>query len=148
MLAAVAIGASFSTPDVAGAALQIELPYLGAIGTLIAAGLLATLVVRHDFIEKGVPARTGIYVVTMIGAFVTLYLVAFRAFAGSLAAQAFATAVVTALVVGVARELAMGLAQSRERTQRLTVLGRFSTQKNAGVLAQIITNSRRLPEAS
>jgi signal transduction histidine kinase len=128
VLAAVAVGGSFSTSDVAGVATGIELPYLGAIGTLIAAGLIVTLVVRHDFFERSVSSRTGTYVTAMIGAFVALYLVAFRTFSGNLAAQAFATGVVTLLVVAVVRELAMTIAASRERTQRLTVLGRFSAQ--------------------
>jgi signal transduction histidine kinase len=127
VLAATAIGAAFSTSDVAHA-LGLPLPYLGAIGTLVAAALLTTLAVRHSLFEQNVSARTTTYVLVMISAFVALYLVAFRAFAGSLGGQAFAAAIVTLLVAATARELASAVAESRERVQRLTVLGRFSAQ--------------------
>src|SRR5207253_89306 len=104
--------------------LGLPLPYLGALGTLIAAALLTTLAVRLELFDRNVSVRTGIYVLGMIVAFVVAYLVLFRVFAGSLAAQVFATVVVTLLVVAVVRELAYAMAQSRERVQRLTVLGR------------------------
>jgi two-component system sensor histidine kinase HydH len=127
VLAAVAIGATFSTSDVARD-LGLPLPYLASIGTLIAAGLLMTCAVRFALFDRNVSTRTTVYVVGMIGAFVVAYLVLFRVFAGSLAAQAFVSAVVTLLVVAVARELGIALAESRERVQRLAVLGRFSAQ--------------------
>ena len=127
VLAALAIGATFSTSDVAHG-LGLPLPYLGSIGTLIAAALLATCAMRFALFDRNVSTRTTVYAMAMIGAFVVAYLVLFRVFAGSLAAQAFASAVVTLLVVAVARELGMAIAESRERVQRLTVLGRFSAQ--------------------
>ena len=127
VLAALAIGATFSTSDVAHG-LGLPLPYLGSIGTLIAAGLLTTCAVRLGLFDRNVSARTAVYVLGMIGAFVVAYLVLFRVFAGSVAAQAFGSALVTILVVVVARELGIGLAESRERVQRLAVLGRFSAQ--------------------
>jgi two-component system sensor histidine kinase HydH len=127
VLAALAIGATFSTSDVARD-LGLPLPYLGSIGTLIAAALLTTCAVRFALFDRNVSTRTTVYVLGMIGAFVVAYLVLFRVFAGSLAAQAFVSAVVTLLVVAVARELGIALAESRERVQRLAVLGRFSAQ--------------------
>ena len=127
VLAAVAIGATFSTSDVARD-LGLPLPYLASIGTLIAAGLLMTCAVRFALFDRNVSTRTTVYVLGMIGAFVVAYLVLFRVFAGSLAAQAFVSAIVTLLVVAVARELGIALAESRERVQRLAVLGRFSAQ--------------------
>lgn len=127
VLVALAVGGAFSMSDVARG-LGLPLPYLGALGTLIAAALLATLAVRLELFDRNVSARTTVYVLGMIVAFVVAYLVLFRVFAGSLAAQVFATVVVTLLVVAVARELAYAMAQSRERAQRLTVLGRFSAQ--------------------
>jgi signal transduction histidine kinase len=127
VLAALAIGAAFSLSDVAHG-LGLPLPYLGAIGTFVAAALLMTLAVRMELFDRNVSLRTTLYVLGMIAAFVVAYLVAFRLFAESLAAQAFATATVTLLVVAVARELAVALTESRERTQRLAVLGRFSAQ--------------------
>jgi signal transduction histidine kinase len=127
VLAALAIGAASSTSDVARS-LGVPSPYLGAIGTLCSTALLTTLAVRHELFERNVSRRTALYVIAMIGAFVTLYLVAFRAFAENAAAQAFAAVVVTLLVAAAARELASALAESRERVQRLTVLGRFSAQ--------------------
>ena len=78
---------------------------------------------RFALFDRNVSARTTVYVVGMIGAFVVAYLVLFRVFAGSLAAQAFVSAMVTLLVVAVARELGIAYAESRERAQRLTVLG-------------------------
>lgn len=127
VLAALAIGATFSTSDVAHG-LGLPLPYLGSIGTLVSAALLTTCAVRFALFDRNVSTRTAVYALAMISAFVVAYLVLFRVLAGSLAAQAFASAVVTLLVVAVARELGIALAESRERTQRLTVLGRFSAQ--------------------
>jgi signal transduction histidine kinase len=127
VLAALAIGGVFSTSDVAHGA-GLPLPYLGALGTLIAAGLLATLAVRLELFDRNVSSRTAVYVLTMIVAFVVAYLVVLGAFAGSVAVQVFGVAVVTLLCVAVARELAVAVAEHRERTQRLAVLGRFSAQ--------------------
>lgn len=127
VLVALAVGGAFSMSDV-GRGLGLPMPYLGALGTLVAAGLLTTLAVRLELFDRNVSARTTVYVLGMIVAFVVAYLVLFRALAGSLAAQAFATVVITLLVVAVARELAFAVAQARERAQRLTVLGRFSAQ--------------------
>ncbi len=128
VLAAFAVGAAFATSDVAVRAFGIPVPYLASVGTFVAAALLTTLVVRHELFDRNVPMRTATYAVAMIAASVSLYLLAFRTFAGSDAAQAFAAALVTLLVAAVARELAMARAESRERTQRLAVLGRFSAQ--------------------
>lgn len=127
VLAALAIGATFSTSDVVHG-LGLPLPYLGSIGTLVAAGLLTTCAVRFGLFDRNVSTRTAVYVLGMMSAFVVAYLVLFRVLAGNVAAQAFGTAMVTFLVVGVARELGIALAESRERVQRLTVLGRFSAQ--------------------
>ncbi|HEY8077638.1 MAG TPA: ATP-binding protein [Labilithrix sp.] len=128
VLAAYAAGAAFATSDVAVRAFNVPVPYLASVGTFAAAALLTTLVVRHELFDRNVPLRTATYAVALIGVSVALYLLAFRTFAGSVAAQAFAAALVTLLVATVARELAIGRAESRERTQRLTVLGRFSAQ--------------------
>ncbi|HSO31414.1 MAG TPA: ATP-binding protein [Labilithrix sp.] len=127
VLAALAIGATFSTSDIARG-LGLPSPYLGSIGTLISAGLLTTCAVRFELFDRNVSTRATVYVLGMIGAFIALYLVLFRIFAGSIAAQAFAMALIMLLVAAVARELAIGLTESRERVQRLTVLGRFSAQ--------------------
>ena len=127
VLAALAIGATFATSDVARG-LGLPTPYLGSIGTLISAGLLTTCAVRFELFDRNVSTRAAAYVLAMIGAFVALFLVMARMLAGSLAAQAFATAVIMLLVGAVARELAIGLTESRERVQRLAVLGRFSAQ--------------------
>jgi len=127
VLAALAIGATFSTSDVARG-LGLPLPYLGSIGTLIAAALLTTCAVRFALFDRNVSVRTAIYVLGMIGAFVVAYLVLFGVFAGSIAAQAFTSAIVTLLVIVVARELGIARAEARERVQRLAVLGRFSAQ--------------------
>ena len=127
VLAALAVGATFSTSDVARG-LGLPLPYLGSIGTLVSAGLLTTCAVRFELFDRNVSTRAVVYVLGMIGAFVALYLVLFHVFAGSMAAQAFVSAILMLLVVAVARELAIGLTESRERVQRLAVLGRFAAQ--------------------
>lgn len=128
VLAALAIGASFSTSDIAHGAGAPFAPYLGSIGTLGAAALLATCAMRFALFDRNVSARTTLYVVGMIGAFVVASLVVFRVLAGSLAAQVFASAMMMGLVVAVARELGIANAESRERAQRLAILGRFSAQ--------------------
>jgi signal transduction histidine kinase len=128
VLAALAIGATFSTSDVAHGAGAPFAPYLGSIGTLIAAALLASCAIRSALFDRNVSARTTAYVVAMIGAFVVASLLVFRVLAGSLPAQLFASAMIMALVVVVARELSIANAEARERSQRLAVLGRFSAQ--------------------
>src|SRR5207253_1736771 len=95
---------------------------------LVAAALLASCAMRFALFDRNVSARTTLYVVGMIGAFVVASLVVFRVLAGSLAAQVFASAMLMALVVAVARELVLSSAEARERSQRLAVLGRFSAQ--------------------
>jgi len=127
VLAALTIGATCSTSDIAHD-LGVPTPYLGSLGTLVSAALLATCAVRFELFDRNVSTRAAVYVLAMIGAFVALYFVLFRLFAGSIAAQAFAMALIMVLLVAVARELAIGLTESRERVQRLTVLGRFSAQ--------------------
>jgi signal transduction histidine kinase len=127
VLAALAVGATFSTSDLLRGA-GFGTPYLGSIGTLIAAALLTTSAVRFGLFDRNVRARSVAYLLVMIGAFDVAYLVIFHSFAGSVAAQVFTTAIVTLLVVAVARELGIGFAESRERVQRLAVLGRFSAQ--------------------
>jgi signal transduction histidine kinase len=128
VLAALAIGATFSTSDIAHGAGAPFAPYLGSIGTLIAAALLASCAMRFALFDRNVSARTTLYVVGMIGAFVVASLVLFRVLAGSIAAQVFASAMLMLLVVAVARELVIANAEARERSQRLAVLGRFSAQ--------------------
>lgn len=127
VLAALTIGGAFSTSD-AVRSLGLPLPYLGALGTLVAAALLATLVVRLDLLEQSVSARMAIYVVAMTASFAVLYLVVLVAFTGRLAVQLFAACVITLLASAVVRELALSVAETRARTQRLAVLGRFSAQ--------------------
>jgi signal transduction histidine kinase len=128
VLAALAVGATFSTSDIAHGAGAPFAPYLGSIGTLVAAALLASCAMRFALFDRNVSARTTLYVVGMIGAFVVASLVLFRVLAGSLAAQVFASAMMMTLVVAVARELGIANAEARERAQRLVVLGRFSAQ--------------------
>ena len=128
VLAALAIGATFSTSDIAHGAGAPFAPHLGSLGTLIAAALLASCAMRFALFDRNVSARTTLYVVGMIGAFVVASLVLFRVLAGSIAAQVFASAMMMALAVAVARELGIANAEARERSQRLAVLGRFSAQ--------------------
>ncbi|HVH41909.1 MAG TPA: HAMP domain-containing sensor histidine kinase, partial [Labilithrix sp.] len=127
VLAALAIGGTFSMSDVAhGAGLPV--PYLGAVGTFVAAGLLTTVVVRLALFDRDVSTLTAIYVLGMVVAFVVAYLVVLSAFAGRLAAQVFGAGVLTLLLAAVVRELALSGAEARARAQRLAVLGRFSAQ--------------------
>ncbi|MBS2011549.1 MAG: hypothetical protein JST00_01445 [Deltaproteobacteria bacterium] len=127
VLVALAIGVSTSTSDIAHG-LGLPTPYIAAIGTLVVAALLTTLVVRFGLFDRNVSLRTAIYVIGMIGALVTLELVVFRMFAGSLPAQSLGTAIVLLVVLAVARELGLALAEARDRVQRLAVVGRFSAQ--------------------
>jgi two-component system, NtrC family, sensor histidine kinase HydH len=127
VLAALSIGGVFCTCDILHQ-MGLPLPHLGALGTLLSGALLSTCVIRLDLLDRNVSIRTWIYVLGMIALFVTLYLIGFRVFAGSLAVQAFATTIVTVLVVIVARELTRAAAEARERLHHLAVLGRFSAQ--------------------
>jgi two-component system, NtrC family, sensor histidine kinase HydH len=127
VLLALAIGSSFSMSDVARS-IGLPTPYLGSLGTLIAAALLATLAVRFELFDRNVSTRTTVYVLGLIVAFVVAYLVIFSAFAGHVSAQVFASAVVTLLALAAARELVLARAAARDRTQHLAVLGRFAAQ--------------------
>ena len=126
VLAALAVGGVCGTSDV-GRSLGLPLPLLGAIGTLIAAALLTTCVVRFELLDR-VPVRTAVYAVGMMGSAAIAYLVVFQAFLGSMAVQTFGAALVTLLVAAVVREIVKARAENRERVQRLAVLGRFAAQ--------------------
>lgn len=127
VLSALAIGAAFATSDV-GRSLGLPLPWLGAVGTVVAGALLTTLAVRMELFDRNVSTRTAAYAAAMTTAFVVAYLVVLQAFAGRVAAQTFGTLLVTLFAVAAARELVADRTEARERTQRLTVLGRFSAQ--------------------
>jgi signal transduction histidine kinase len=127
VLVALALGGTFSMSDVVHSA-GLPTPYLGAVGTLITAGLLTTLVLRLELFDRNVSARTAVYALGMIAAFVAAYLVVLVALAGRLAVQVFAACLLTLLGAAVARELALSLAETRSRTHRLALLGRFSAQ--------------------
>lgn len=127
VLAALAIGGSFSLSDLAHGA-GLPAPYLAAIGTFVSAALLTLVVVRLSLFERNVSTQRAVYVVGMIVAFIAAYLVVLSAFAGRLAALVIGASVITLLVAFVARELASSVAEARARTQRLAVLGRFSAQ--------------------
>jgi signal transduction histidine kinase len=127
VLLALAIGGAFSMSDVARGA-GLPTPYLGALGTFIAAALLTMLVLRLELFDRNVPIRTTIYALGMIVAFVVAYLVALSAFAGHVAVQLLAGCILTALALAVARELAHSIAEARARTKHLALLGRFSAQ--------------------
>jgi signal transduction histidine kinase len=127
VLAALTIGAAFSMSDLAHD-LGLATPYLSALGTLIGAALLMTCAVRLELFERNVSTRTTVYAVGMTVALLSAYFIVLRAFAGRVAVQALATAMITLLVVAVARELITSITESRERVQRLVVLGRFSAQ--------------------
>lgn len=126
-LLALAIAGSFSLSDI-GVALGLSLPYLGALGSIIAAALLATLVVRFELFDRNVSTRMTVYVLGLIVAFVVAYLLIFSAFAGRIAVQVFASVIVTLLALAAARELVLARAETRDRAQRLAVLGRFAAQ--------------------
>ena len=127
VLAALAFAGACSTSDMARAA-GLPAPFLGALGTVVAAGLLLTLVVRLDLFESRVSARTTVYVVGMIAAAVAAYLVVLSAFADRLGIQLLFACLVTLIGAAIARELALSLAETRARTQRLALVGRFSAQ--------------------
>lgn len=127
VLAALAFGGACSTSDIAHA-VGLPAPYLGALGTVVAAALLLTLVVRLDLFEHRVTARTSIYVVGMISAGVVSYLVVLSAFAERLGVQLLFAVLLAMIGAAIARELALSLAETRARTQRLALVGRFSAQ--------------------
>ena len=127
MLAALAIGATFSTSDVVHG-VGLPMPYLGSLGTLLAAALLASSALRLGLFDENVPARTAVYVAAMVGSFVVAYLVLFRVFAQRVAPLAIGSTIVTLLVVAVARELGAARTAAKQRAEQLIVLGRFSAQ--------------------
>lgn len=127
VMAALAIGGACSTSDMAHAA-GLPAPYLGAVGALVASALLFTLVLRLDLFDARVTTRTSLYVAAMISAGVMAYLVVLSAFADRLGVQLLFAVLLAMVGAAVARELALSLAESRARTQRLALVGRFSAQ--------------------
>ncbi len=127
VLAALAIGSTFSMSDVVRGA-GAPLPYLGAAGTVVAAALLATLVLRSRLLERDIPLQTMVYVAGMVVAVVVAYLIVVYVFSGKPIVQVFGASGISIVVAAVARELAVTTAESRARNQRLYVLGRFSAQ--------------------
>lgn len=127
VMAALAFGGACSTSDMAHAA-GLPAPYLGALGTVVACALLLTLVVRLDLFDTRVTARTSLYVAGMISAGVVAYLVVLSAFADRLGVQLLFAVLLAMVGAAIARELALSLAETRARTQRLALVGRFSAQ--------------------
>ncbi len=127
VLAALAIGSTFSISDLAHGA-GAPLPFLGAAGTVVSAALLATLILRSRLLDRDIPLQTTLYIGGMVAAVVAAYLVVVSAFAGSPVVQFIGACGISLVVAAVARELAMTAAESRARNQRLYVLGRFSAQ--------------------
>jgi two-component system sensor histidine kinase HydH len=127
MLAALLIGGVLSSTELQADA-GVPIPRLGALGQLAATVLLAAVALRLRLLERS-PALAGVlYVLVMVVGAVFGYLGLFHFLGGHLGAMVFGTLLLTALVVFATREVVAASTTQRERTDRLTVLGRYAAQ--------------------
>jgi signal transduction histidine kinase len=127
ILAALVVGGALATVDLVDAA-GFPMPHLAPLGTLLATLLIATAVFRFRLFDRDLSIQGALYAGALALAAVIAYLGAFRLLGGNLAGLVFATVVVTLALGAAVHELATSLATSRARTERLSTLGRFSSQ--------------------
>jgi two-component system, NtrC family, sensor histidine kinase HydH len=128
ILWAVAFGTLLGSTDLWFDEVDFDMPRFGNLGMLLALGLVATDTLRLRLLGREVPPLLGFYAIVVGTLGVIAYFAALRFLARG--AALWVLAAVTMLVVGVAmvREFGRAAAVTRERTRRLTLLGRFSDQ--------------------
>ncbi|MGH7436521.1 MAG: ATP-binding protein [Polyangiaceae bacterium] len=147
-LAAFALGGALATTDEL-AALGWPVPHLASIGTLAGTSLVATAVFRFRLLDRDLSVSTGVYAGVLASVGLVAYAVVFRTFGGNVAALGAATIMVTLGLVAAARELTASRAETRQRLERLTVLGRLTAQMAHDIknpLAALLGAARLLDE--
>ena len=127
VLAAVLVGGAFASTDL-WSDVGVPVPGLAPLGTLVSTFLLAVVAVKFRLFDRNLGRTTALYAVSVALAVVLLYLTLFQGLVGNLPALTFGVTVVTLLVAALVREATISLSTSRERVERLAVLGRFSAQ--------------------
>jgi two-component system sensor histidine kinase HydH len=128
MLVALAIGGSIAGADELIDAAGLPLPHSASIGTLLGTSLVAIAVFRFRLFDRDLSASTAVYASALAVAGVVAYIAVFEILGGNVAALVFGTVTVTLVLGAAVREVSSSLATQRERTDRLAVLGRFSSQ--------------------
>ena len=129
VLWAIVIGTSVGSTDIWFDKINLPVPPLSNVGTLLAMGLFAAAALRLELLGDGAIPRTflvyalGFAALSLVG-----YLSAMRWLDRGLAFWLFGTMTLTMLVFAGWRELGRAAALAQERTGRLTALGRFSEQ--------------------
>lgn len=127
-LAALTLGGTLGAVDVLDRSLNLGIPRIASIGTLLAAFLVAASAFRFRLFDRDLSVSTALYALTLSTAGVVAYVVVWRLVGGNAAALAFGTLTVTLALGAAAREVASSRATQHERMERLAVLGRFSSQ--------------------
>lgn len=127
VLAALLVGGAFASTDLwhdLGAPIAALTPF----GTVLSTMLLAVVALRFRLFDRNLASTTTLYALSVAAAAVLSYLAIFQGLRGSLPALTFGVTVVTLILGAVVREATTSLAATRERLERLAVLGRFSAQ--------------------
>jgi two-component system, NtrC family, sensor histidine kinase HydH len=129
LLWAIVVGTSVGSTDIWFDKINLPVPPVSNVGTLVAMGLFAAAALRLDLLGGGAIPRTLLVYALGFAAFSLLgYLSAMRWLDRGLAFWLFGTMTITMLVFAGWRELGRASALAQERTQRLTALGRCSEQ--------------------
>ncbi len=127
VLSAIALGGALGTTDLAAGA-GMDIPYLGSLGTLTGALLIASAVFRLELFDDSPPKELAFYALTLTAAAGAFYSVVIVRWGGNMAAVTFGGLSLLVILSAAAREsLGANLAQ-RERAARLTSLGRVAGQ--------------------
>ncbi len=108
--------------------LDLNVPRLGTLGTLLGLPVMATVALRFHLFGQDLSSGTALYAVTLAVVGVLAYLIVFRLFAAEQGALVVGTAAVTFALLAAARRGVSALVLQRERLERLATLGRFSAQ--------------------
>ncbi len=127
MLAAALVGGAFASTDL-WSDLGLPLPSLAPLGTLVSTCLVAVVALRLRLFDRNLSGVTALYAGAVATAAILVYLTLFQGLRGSLPALTFGVSVVTLILTAIVREATRSFSTSRERVERLAVLGRFSAQ--------------------
>jgi signal transduction histidine kinase len=110
------------------AALGLDVPRLGNLGTLLGLPVMAGVSLRLRLFEQELSSRTALYALLLAAVGVMAYLAVFRLFAAEAGALVVGTSAITFALLAATRRGVSSLTAQRERLEHLATLGRFSAQ--------------------
>ncbi len=104
------------------------IPPLGGLATLLGVVVIVFVALRHRLLERDLPTTAAAQAVTLAALAFAGYLSAYRLLAHRSALRALVLALVTLALFAAVRRAFRGLAERRDRLERLAVLGGLSAQ--------------------